>query len=350
MSQLNTPLLFLVFNRPLETARVFEAIRAQRPRRLFVAADGARTDRPHEREAVAQTRKTATMVDWPCDVKLLFRDENLGCGRAVSEAITWFFDQVAEGIILEDDCLPHPDFFPFCETMLARYRNEPRIATVAGTHFLPANLEHAESHYISKYFQMWGWASWRRTWQDYDFNLSRLTEAEWQQLLGRVHPTKVEAGYWHEILKSLRGGAIDTWDFQVFFSCWRTGANHIMPSRNLISNIGYGESATHTNFDSPMANLPVQELKISEEPALSSLAPDIAIDNLIFYLRFLESMKQTWWVEQVLSPSQQLGEARTELLRKDRYIRQLEREVQDKRRQLLLATRALARNEIGISG
>lgn len=337
---LATPILFLVFNRPVQTARVFEAIRAQRPKKLFVAADGARDDRAGEAELVRQTRQIASQVDWPGEVKTLFRETNLGCGAAVSGAITWFFEQVEEGIILEDDCLPHPDFFPYCQTLLARYRHEPSVATIAGTHFLPAELPHSQSHYLSKYFQMWGWASWRRTWQQYDFNLSKLSESEWFSLLARTHPIPAEAGYWREIYKTLKTSLVDTWDFQMFFSCWLNGTNHVMPGRNLISNIGYGLDATHTNFASPMGNLPTYPLTVGLVPV--PLKPDCTIDSLIFYLRFLESMTQTWWMEQVLSPEQKLGEARAELARKDRLIRQLEREVGEKRRQLLAATRALA--------
>jgi len=335
-----TPILFLVFNRPDPTARVFEVIRARKPKRLFIAADGARDDKTGEAELVRQSRAIASNVDWPCEVKTLFREENLGCGAAVSGAISWFFEQVEEGIILEDDCLPHPDFFPYCETLLARYRHEPTIATIAGTHFLPPELPHQRSHYVSKYFQMWGWATWRRVWQQYDFRLDQLAESEWSALMDRVHPIRAEAGYWKEIFKTLKTSTVDTWDFQMFFSCWRKGTNHVMPGRNLISNIGYGMDATHTNFTSPMANLETFPLTIGPEAV--PLAPNPTVDNMIFYLRFLESLTHTWWMEQVLSPEQRLGEARYELVRKERTIRQLQREVTEKRRQLLAATRALA--------
>lgn len=343
MSALKSPILFLVFNRPAETARVFEAIRQQKPRRLFVAADGARSDRAGEHELVAETRSIATKVDWPCEVKTLFRDTNLGCGVAVSGAISWFFEQVEEGIILEDDCLPHPDFFPYCETLLARYRNERRIATIAGTHFLPEALPHQHSHYVSKYFQMWGWASWRRTWELYDFDLSKLSPESCSELLQVTHPIAIECGYWTEIYKALKAGAIDTWDFQVFFSSWRTGANHVMPGRNLVSNIGYGPTATHTNFASSMAEIPTHPLKVGREPV--SLSPDPIVDNLIFYLRFLESLTHTYWLEQLISPDQQLGALRNELARRNCLTRQLELEVKEKRRQLLAATQTLARIE-----
>jgi hypothetical protein len=335
-----TPVLFLIFNRPEETAKVFAAIRAQRPKRLFIASDGPRADRIGEQELVARTRAVALAVDWPCDVSTLLRETNLGCGPAVSGAISWFFEHVEEGIILEDDCLPNQDFFPFCETMLERYRDDARAASVAGTNFLPPVLEHGTTHYASKYFQMWGWASWRRAWTGYDFALRQRDEAGWNDLLKRVHPHWVEAAYWREVLKALFAGTIDTWDFQAFFSAWHGGACHLMPARNLVSNLGYGPAATHTNFASRMGNLPTFPLAVGPEKI--DPIPDPAIDNLIFYLRFLDSMDQTWWLEQILDPAQKLGEARAELHRKDRYIRQLEREVVDRRRQLVAAGRALA--------
>ncbi len=343
MPGLNTPVLFLVFNRPAETARVFEAIREQQPRRLYVAADGARPDRPGEFELVQETRAIASKVDWPCEVKTLFRDTNLGCGLAVSGAISWFFEHVVEGIILEDDCLPHPDFFPYCETLLDRYRHEPRITTIGGTHVLPATLPHEHSHYVSKYFQMWGWATWRRTWELYDFDLSKLSPGGCSELLQAIHPIPVECKYWTQIYNTLKAGAIDTWDFQVFFSSWRTGANHVMPGRNLISNIGFGVEATHTNFASSMAEIPTQSLTVGPESV--SLTPDPLVDNLIFYLRFLESLTHTYFLEQVISPDHQLGAVRNELARRNRLFRQLELEVKEKRRQLLAATQALARTE-----
>jgi hypothetical protein len=345
MNQVNTPILFLVFNRPEQTARVFESIRAMKPFRLFVAGDGARPEKEGEAELVRQTRKAATAVDWPCEVVTLFRDANLGCGRAVSGAISWFFEQVTEGIILEDDCLPHPDFYPFCETLLDRYRDEPKVATIAGTHFLPPELPHGQTHYVSKYFQMWGWATWRRTWDLYDHGLDQLTDEGWFALLERVHRNPVEAGYWREIYKSLKPGIIDTWDFQMFFNCWHSGGNHVMPGHNLISNIGYGPEATHTNFESPMANLPTSSLTLTE--ASIPLEPNPTVDGVIFYLRFLESMRQTWWVEQVLSPEGKLGQVRNELVLKERIIRELQREVTDKRIKLRAAAKALARASAG---
>ncbi len=336
----DTPILFLVFNRPTVTARVFAAIRAARPTQLYVAADGPRPDRLGEAALCAETRRIATAVDWPCKVTTFFRDENRGCGDGVSEAISWFFEQVEEGIILEDDCLPHPDFFHFCATMLERYRHDERVATVTGDHFLPATLTFPHSHYFSKYAQIWGWATWRRAWKNYDRHLSSLTATEWDSIIRRECPTMIEREYWLEILRALLAGNIDTWDFQLIFSMWKTGGLTVSPHRNLICNLGYGPDATHTAFDGPLAEQPTAALTLplKDTPAV---AADPALDEFTFFIRFLERLTQTWWVEQVLSPEKKLGEVRAELGRKERYIRELEREIREKRRQLRLATTAL---------
>ncbi|MFT3829750.1 MAG: hypothetical protein QM691_08610 [Opitutaceae bacterium] len=338
---LDTPILFLVFNRPEVTARVFATIREARPTRLFVAADGPRADRAGEAALCEKTRQLATAVDWPCTVTTLFHSENRGCGRAVSEAITWFFEHVQEGIILEDDCLPHPDFFPFCAAMLSRYRDNPRVLTISGDHFLPRGFDTQASHYFSKYVQIWGWATWRRTWQAYDFSLSSIPEGDWQKIIQTTCPLRIESGYWSEVFRALRAGGIDTWDFQLLFSCWKQTGLHVVPRHNLISNLGYGPDATHTNFTGILAG---QDVRGVPPPYADSpmVVADSDTDGFIFYARFLEHLSQSWWVEQVLSPERKLGEARAELSRKDRYIRELEREVREKRRQLLAATRTIA--------
>ena len=340
MSDFRTPILFLVFNRPAETARVFQAIRQRRPRFLYIAADGPRLDRAGEAALVSECREIVSAVDWPCEVRTLFRDTNQGCGRAVSGAISWFFEQVEEGIVLEDDCLPHPDFFPYCETLLGRYRDEARVATISGTHFLPHQFPHEKSHYVSKYFQMWGWATWRRTWQHYIFDVDQIGSEGFERMLEARHPIAVERRYWAEIAAALRAGHIDTWDFQVFFSAWKTGANHVMPGRNLVANIGFGASATHTNFSSPMANLPTFPLQVTNDAI--SLEPDPSVDNLVFYLRFLESMTHTYWLERILPGRVQTEGNCGELARQARRIRQLELELSEKRQQLLSAAKALA--------
>ena len=190
-SSFKTAVLFLVFNRPDTTLKIFNAIRDLKPSRLYLASDGPRKNIDGEKEKVDIVRKIVTAVDWDCDVKTLFREKNLGCGVGVSEAITWFFQNEKEGIILEDDDLPHPDFFIFCESMLDRYRNNHEILTISGNNFQNGNIRGEASYYFSKYFHSWGWASWRRSWEIYSREILFWPQwkksIEWKKKISKQH-------------------------------------------------------------------------------------------------------------------------------------------------------------------
>ncbi len=308
--QFETPILFLLFNRPQLTARVFETIREQRPVKLYVAADGPRAEKPGEWRLCAETRNILGQVDWDCELRTLFRDENAGCGRAVSEAITWFFEQEEEGIILEDDCLPDPSFFPFCAEMLERFRDRDEVGSISGDNFLPPSLQAAHPYHFSKYVQIWGWATWRRFWNQYDFHLSGEQE-EWEEIIRKMNPTENQARYWMEIFRAMKSGLIDTWDYQVMFSAWRSGLVHIYPSSNLILNIGYGADATHTNFRSPVTRLKVGSVQNFQ--VTLPVVVDPMLDETIFYFRFLESLTNVWWLQQALELTEKLSWSRWEI-------------------------------------
>ena len=164
----NVPILFLIFNRPETTELVMGAIRAARPQKLYVAADGPRGGKAGEAKRCAEARVLATQVDWACEVRTLFRERNLGCRNAVSSAITWFFEHEPEGIILEDDCLPSNDFFPYCADLLERHRDDERVMAICGSAYADIGPNYPSSYYFSYYADMWGWATWRRAWQHYD--------------------------------------------------------------------------------------------------------------------------------------------------------------------------------------
>jgi hypothetical protein len=242
------PVLFLVFNRPAQTERVFAEIRRARPERLYVAADGARTDR-EEGGLCEQVRAIATDVDWPCVIKTLFQEHNLGCKEAVASAISWFFEHEEQGIILEDDCLPHPSFFPFCDDLLARYHSDERVMSICGSNSLPRDVLPESDYYFSRHCRVWGWATWRRAWQYYDKDMVAWPELRQDYLLRSVSGGDYQfERYWQEVFDRTHAGEIDTWDFQWMFSCWAHSGLAIRPSVNLISNLGFGPDATHT-FD-----------------------------------------------------------------------------------------------------
>jgi len=237
---LNTPILLLIFNRPQQTIRILESIRQQQPASLFIAADGPRDQRPGEEELCQQTRDLVMEhIDWPCQVHTLFRNNNLGCAKAVSSAINWFFSQVEEGIILEDDCLPDPSFYTFCSQLLDRYRHQHDVMHIGGSNYQSGTQRGNASYYYSRYAHIWGWATWRRAWQYYDFSLHRY----------RQYDTGNIPVHFIRDLDAFYALKMDTWDTQWFLSVLFNNGLCITPNTNLIRNIGYGREATHTKTE-----------------------------------------------------------------------------------------------------
>lgn len=277
-----TPILFLIFNRPDTTQRVFEMIKKLRPKQLFVAADGARSDRHGEREKCEVTRAIINQINWECELKLLFREENLGCGKAVSTAISWFFENVEMGIILEDDCLPHYDFFKFCEELLLRYKNNPRVMHIGSTNYQDGNKRGDGSYYFSTNTEIWGWATWKRTWDKYIFSLSSLSK---KTIIDTVKSTPIgedERKYWISIFLHMKDHPIDTWDYQYVFTIMRNNGLCILPNKNLVSNIGFQNGGTHTtSIDSKYANRQVFPIFPITHP--SSIVLDEDADKYYFY-------------------------------------------------------------------
>lgn len=289
----NTPVLFLVFNRPNSTQRVFEMIRKVKPARLYIASDGPRSDRVGEAVLVDQVRSIATAVDWPCDIYTLFRDDNLGCRHAVSSAISWFFDNEECGIVLEDDCLPHIDFFYFCELLLVKYRNDSRIGMISGANFQGGINRGDSSYYFSKYNHIWGWASWRRAWLLYDVKIKFWPEWRQSSDWRRMFLSFNERLHWENVFELTYQGKIDTWDYQWMASLWRHGRITAVPNVNLVSNIGFGQDATHTHYlDSPLANLPTQYLTCIDHPETIELNEEA--DAYVFNNAILNGAHMSW--------------------------------------------------------
>ena len=247
---LDVPILFLIFNRPDVTEVVFAEIKKQRPQRLYVAADGPRLNREGEISKCNETRNVVMKnIDWPCEVRTLFRDTNLGCGKAVSEAITWFFNQEEMGMILEDDCLPTSSFFSFCSSLLKYYKDNEQIFVIPGDNFQKSKVPDS-SYYFSAYGHIWGWASWRRAWKYYNFNLNEFDDHKFKSDLRHYFSTQRERTYWFNVYSKMKNHEIDTWDYQWTFAQWSMRALSIIPNVNLVSNIGFNnEGATHTSAD-----------------------------------------------------------------------------------------------------
>ncbi|MBD2722180.1 nucleotide-diphospho-sugar transferase [Hymenobacter armeniacus] len=265
-----TAVLFLVFNRPDATAQVLNRLMVAGVHRLYVAADGARPGHPTDEALCAQVRAVVMQITarWNCEVHTLFRVNNLGCSVAVSESINWFFAHETEGIIVEDDCLPAPDFIPFCTELLARYRHDTRVMHIGGNHFGPdagsALGPKTDSYYFSQQVHTWGWATWRRAWQHYDLHLHALPTLAAHGRLRGSFSSQLESQYFLRKFWDLYHGPrpFTTWDYQWHFARAAHAGLTIMPSVNLVTNIGFGhEEATHTqDATDPHAALPTGQL------------------------------------------------------------------------------------------
>lgn len=252
--------LLLTFNRPDTTQKVLDEIRQYRPKQLFVAGDGPRnsSDRADIEEVKRIVRENA---DWDCELETSFFETNLGCRRGVVRAIDWFFARVSEGIILEDDCVPHPDFFAFCEEMLARYREEKQVMHVAGDNSAGVSSSNGESYTFVRYPHIWGWATWSRAWQKYDRDLTDFHRAVLEKKMRAVFPKRSERRLWVPLLESLREtGVPDTWDWQWAATLFLQDGLSVQPTVNLVSNIGFDSRATHTSDAGPRSHYPSQRI------------------------------------------------------------------------------------------
>ncbi|SEF98934.1 hypothetical protein [Parabacteroides chinchillae] len=261
----NTPILFLIFSRPDTTIRVFERIRQIKPTRLYVAADAARENNPDEIKRCEETRAIISKIDWPCELKTLYRIKNLGCKVAVSEAITWFFEQEEYGVILEDDCLPDLSFFPFCEELLVKYKDDDRIGHIGGNNFFPGIVDKGLSYDFCSISHIWGWASWRRVWKNYDVNFSYWEESKKNQLKRKsLFKSLREEIYFSSFIEDTLAGdkGINTWDVQYWFMLRTQNQLCLYPSVNLVTNIGLN-SIGATHMSSKNSKLHIESMQIN---------------------------------------------------------------------------------------
>lgn len=248
--------LFLVFNRLGTTKRVFSKIRDYQPPRLYISSDGPRENQAHEKSKVKEVREfILSNIDWDCQILTLNNESNLGCKIAVSKGITWFFENEEMGIILEDDCLPSPYFFRYCDQLLEKYQTNDNIGAISG--FNPFPTQSVESYKFINYAMVWGWASWRRSWDNYDPGLKDIHNIDQLKVLDASH-WRVRK-FWKRILDKI--GAIDTWDYQLSLTLVWKNQMCIIPKTNLIDNIGYGQDATHTVELRDSHNPPVKALE-----------------------------------------------------------------------------------------
>jgi hypothetical protein len=258
---LQTPVALILYNRLETTSRVFAAIRRARPAMLLLLADGPDPDRPADADRCAAARAVVERVDWSCTVLADYADEHLGIKRRVDSGLDWLFGQVEEAIILEDDCLPDPSFFPFCAELLARYRRREQVMAISGNNFLRGRHRTAYSYHFSRYPLIWGWATWRRAWRRYDRTVRRWPGLDAGGWLREVLESPAAVHYWSHVFQQ-NYETLENWDYAWILSCWAHRGLSITPSVNLVSNIGFLPDATHTRDpSSPFANLATERMQ-----------------------------------------------------------------------------------------
>lgn len=289
----NSPVAYIVFNRPEITRQSFAVIREQRPKQLFIIADGPRESHESDLVKCAEVRDIVDNVDWDCEVHHNYAEQNMGLKNRVSSGLDWVFNQVEEAMILEDDCIAHPDFFSFCNALLERYREENKVAVITGNNFQQGRWRGEASYYFSKYNHCWGWATWRRSWQKYDGDLTFWPEWKTTDDYMAKLPSVSERRYWGQIFDKVKAKKIDSWAYPWTASVWHYGGLTASPNVNLVSNIGFGEDATHTkDKGSASSRISVDSLSHSLVHP-NTVIQHLEADKYVFSKVFSRSWKST---------------------------------------------------------
>ena len=256
-TSLSTPVVLIMFNRPELTKLTLAAIRRVRPEKLFVVSDGARATHPEEKNLVEACRDLISAIDWPCEITRIYSNSNMGCRDRIASGLSHVFELVDRAIILEDDCLPNDSFFFFTQELLGRYANDSRVGLIGGTRLLDFRTDDPTSYFFSKHPQIWGWATWSRVWREYNVRMSDWPEMRKTTFLAENLETKKAIANWRQNFNLVFWRKIDTWDYQFVYTLWKNKMLSIVPTSNLVSNLGFGESATHTlDSTSPFSALP----------------------------------------------------------------------------------------------
>ncbi len=245
-TKITTPIAFFIFNRPDKTKKVFEEIRKVKPSELFIIADGPRKNNDEDNHLCLETRDIVEKIDWDCKVQKDYSNNNIGLRKRVSTGLNWVFENTEEAIILEDDCVPHPTFFRFCEELLDYYRNEDKIMVISGTYPLLLQTPENNSYFFSAFNRCIGWATWRRAWINYDDKINNWPNLSKSDFLLKILGDEKSVKYWNIILQEVYEEKINSWGYRFQFSCWQNDGLVIIPTVNSVTNIGFGKDATNT--------------------------------------------------------------------------------------------------------
>ncbi|MDR8390239.1 hypothetical protein NC796_03740 [Aliifodinibius sp. S!AR15-10] len=292
---MKSPVALILFNRPDFTRKVFHRIAESKPKKLFLIADGPREGNSDDIKKCEETRKVVENINWECDVYRNYSDTNLGCGIRPATGISWVFQHVDRAIILEDDCLPDLSFFKFCNEILEKYKDDNRVMQINGDNFQLGEKRTKYSYYFSKYTLTWGWATWRRAWEYYDYQIKLWEEFQDTDFPLGITQNEGASTYWrHQFNKAFQSESVSFWDYQWTFSFWVQNGLSISPNETLVSNIGFGENATHTKSKSnPYAYRPLgkMEFPLNHPPYMmaNKEADDFIAHQVSKQLRFINN-------------------------------------------------------------
>lgn len=277
----DTPVLLIAWRRPDTTRQVINSLRPLAPSSIFVASDGP-LDQGIERQKVEATRQLVKQeIDWPCELQLFQSEANLGGRYGISSFISWFFEHVEAGIILEDDCVVRADFLPFCAELLERYRHDRRIWSITGTNYQDGQWRGPGSYYFSHYHHSWGWATWRDRWQANDPDLGNWPRLKASGLMETIFQDPVECAYWSGIWdRMVEEGKPATWDYPWALTCFANGGLTATPNTTLVTNVGYGADSTHTQSDGPLNTMGSEAILPLRHPPF--ILRDVQADRYTF--------------------------------------------------------------------
>lgn len=289
---MNTPILILIFNRPKETKKLVKRLEKFKPKNIYVFSDGPRKNNFSDIELNNQCKLLIQNINWKSKIKKKYLKNNLGCKNAVSRGISWFFKNVKMGIILEDDCIPTESFFKFCEWGLKKFKNSKKVGTITGNNFLNLKINIKSSYYFSKYAHCWGWATWRNRWALYNKNISFWKRWKNSKNYRELFNLKHEILYWKKIFNNVSKNKIDSWAYPWNLCLWYNNKIVLTPKYNLVKNVGYGNSATHTFVNSDNLNYGTIKLNYPyKSPQIDKV--NMEADNYVFYNHF-QGLNYLW--------------------------------------------------------
>jgi len=291
----DTPVLLLIFNRPKKVRQMITALAEIKPKKIYVVADGPRLDTPSDRAKCEEARAIVDTISWDCQVVTHFHSQNLGCRDCVSTGISWFFEQVPEGIILEDDCIPHISFFRYCTQLLARYRDEPQVMHIGGTNFLTQNeLPNTKNSYFFSHTPLvWGWATWREAWEKFDTKMQHVETVP--QIFQDEQPfkKKFHGLFWISLFRHVKRKDLNTWATRWAYTVQVNNGLCTVPKTNLVKNIGFDNEATNTKDPAEYVQetKPLPEILTHPTHIEASREVDEMTMNKIFVTSFVQRLK-----------------------------------------------------------